>query len=755
MIFLKGDNMSLIELKDIGKIYVSENSVAVGIRGVNAKMDVGEFIAVTGASGSGKTTLLNVLSGMDTYEEGEMLVCGEPTSHYIQSDWEEYREKYISFIFQDYNILESFTVLQNVELALTHISSKKERRKRAELLLEKVGLTKHKNHKGSKLSGGQKQRTVIARALAKDSPIILADEPTGNLDSRSAKEIIDLLKEISADKLVVVVTHSFDEVKDVATREIRIFDGAVERDTVLADAEKKDPKSLIAAAEGTSKKKKLSFIRDGVELGAHRFFAKPKLAVFMSIIMTVAILATFFFTALIIGDPNLLAKDHVFTPLDGRVAITHIDGSPITEEEISKLAERLGAKSYLSFDGALDTFVRIRKPDSDYGYMSLKYTYGTDGCKPTVGRLPGEGEVYLKLPIKMRPHFGSDTLLIDTIRSDSGQKYKVSGVEYFYDNGKYAEMVIRTEDFAEMSVSGYFNNRQGDITVRYSVMYENGELIEQQDSRILINNELKGNEVLLVGKYSDEEILSVSNFSIDIYDYSFMQGRMSYDFDGEYNEAKSDALFKEYQKGEKEEYFYYNIWGVHISPELASDIIENSVSKLYPQASLFFENDSEAKQACAGLKDEGYLALTTDVYYFDIEQRILSIIEAIFLIAIWLVAIIFLCFFLSLCMSKNVDTLRKDVGILRSMGIKNNAIRVSMYSIMALSAIPALIFFAVVAFAVYTSPTLNPMVPFIHAPHYALIVLGMFIIVMRLAGKNNKRIFKQSVRKTLRGGNEE
>ena len=118
MIFLKGDNMSLIELKDIGKIYVSENSVAVGIRGVNAKMDVGEFIAVTGASGSGKTTLLNVLSGMDTYEEGEMLVCGEPTSHYIQSDWEEYREKYISFIFQDYNIIESFTVLENVELAL-------------------------------------------------------------------------------------------------------------------------------------------------------------------------------------------------------------------------------------------------------------------------------------------------------------------------------------------------------------------------------------------------------------------------------------------------------------------------------------------------------------------------------------------------------------------------------------------------------------------------------------------------------------
>ena len=188
--------MSLLELKEIGKIYVSEGNVSVGIRGVNLAFEKNEFVAITGKSGSGKSTLLNVLSGMDSYEEGEMLVEGEPTSHFIEQDWEEYREKYISFIFQDYNIIDSFTVLENVELALCSIEDKRERRARALELIDRVGLSDHVKHKGSHLSGGQKQRTVIARALAKDSPIILADEPCGNLDSATTREIISLLCEV-------------------------------------------------------------------------------------------------------------------------------------------------------------------------------------------------------------------------------------------------------------------------------------------------------------------------------------------------------------------------------------------------------------------------------------------------------------------------------------------------------------------------------------------------------------------------------
>ena len=232
--------MALLSLKDVGKIYVSEGNVTVGIRGVNLSFDRGEFVAITGKSGSGKSTLLNVISGMDSYEEGELYIEGQTTSHYLQPEWEEYREKYISFIFQDYNIIESFTVLQNVELALMHIEDKKARRERAMELIRRVGLASHVKQKGSKLSGGQKQRTVIARALAKDSPIILADEPTGNLDSATSKEIISLLREVSEDKLLIVVTHNFEQVEDCATRHVRIFDGAVEADHVIRDAAKKE-----------------------------------------------------------------------------------------------------------------------------------------------------------------------------------------------------------------------------------------------------------------------------------------------------------------------------------------------------------------------------------------------------------------------------------------------------------------------------------------------------------------------------------
>ena len=289
--------MPLIELKGIGKIYVSESNVSVGIRGVDLSFDRGEFVAVTGKSGSGKSTLLNVISGMDTYEEGELYIEGEPTSHYLQSDWEEYREKYISFIFQDYNIIESFTVLQNVELALMHIEDRKERRARALELLDRVGLTSHLKQKGSRLSGGQKQRTVIARALAKDSPIILADEPTGNLDSATSKEIIALLREVSKDKLLIVVTHNFEEVEECATRHIRIFDGAVESDSVIYRVAPVAYETGEKVKRPDPKRERKRELENGFSLGKAIFWAKPKLTLFLCLLMIVGTLGIFLNTA--------------------------------------------------------------------------------------------------------------------------------------------------------------------------------------------------------------------------------------------------------------------------------------------------------------------------------------------------------------------------------------------------------------------------------------------------------------------------
>ena len=204
----------MLKLENVSKIYYTNGIVATGISKVNLELNIGEFVVITGESGSGKSTLLNVISGIDSYEEGEMYINGKETSHYTEKDFEEYRKKYIANIFQSFNLINSYTVYQNVELVLLLNGYKRRQIKKKVLdIIDKVGLTKFKNTKVSKLSGGQKQRVAIARAIVKDTPIIVADEPTGNLDTKSAYEIIELLKNVAKDKLVVIVTHNIEQVE--------------------------------------------------------------------------------------------------------------------------------------------------------------------------------------------------------------------------------------------------------------------------------------------------------------------------------------------------------------------------------------------------------------------------------------------------------------------------------------------------------------------------------------------------------------
>lgn len=227
--------MSLIKLQNVSKFYYSKGIIASGISRVNLELDTGEFVVITGESGSGKSTLLNVISGLDTYEEGEMYIDGKETSHYTTSDFEKYRQRYISCVFQSFNLVSSYTVYQNVALAMQIDGYKADEIKGKVLdIIDKVGLSEYTNRKVSRLSGGQKQRVAIARALAKDTRVLVADEPTGNLDSESAIGIVDLLTEIAADKLVIVVTHNFDQFKDHATRVIKMYDGKIVEDTGAA-----------------------------------------------------------------------------------------------------------------------------------------------------------------------------------------------------------------------------------------------------------------------------------------------------------------------------------------------------------------------------------------------------------------------------------------------------------------------------------------------------------------------------------------
>ena len=231
----------MLKLKNVSKFYYNKGVIASGFNKVSIEFDLQEFVAIVGESGSGKSTLLNVISGLDSYEEGEMYINGEETSHYRESEFEEYRKKYVSNIFQNFNLVNSYTVYQNIELVmLLNGYKRKDVKKKVLDIIDKVGLSKYKNTKTAKLSGGQKQRVAIARALAKETPIIVCDEPTGNLDSKSAKSIIKLLKDISQDKLVIIVTHNFEQVEDVATRIVRMHDGKIVSDKKVKETPKEE-----------------------------------------------------------------------------------------------------------------------------------------------------------------------------------------------------------------------------------------------------------------------------------------------------------------------------------------------------------------------------------------------------------------------------------------------------------------------------------------------------------------------------------
>lgn len=233
----------MLQLKDIVKKYGVGDNLVSALNGVSVTFRENEFVAILGHSGCGKTTLLNIIGGLDHYTSGDLVINGVSTKEYKDRDWDAYRNHSIGFIFQSYNLIPHQTVLANVELALTISGvSKSERRKRAKQALEKVGLGDQLNKKPNQMSGGQMQRVAIARALINDPDILLADEPTGALDSETSIQVMELLKEIAKDKLVVMVTHNPELADQYATRIIRIKDGELTGDSDPFEAKKEKKK---------------------------------------------------------------------------------------------------------------------------------------------------------------------------------------------------------------------------------------------------------------------------------------------------------------------------------------------------------------------------------------------------------------------------------------------------------------------------------------------------------------------------------
>lgn len=229
----------MLSLKNIKKSYVTGEFKQVALGGVSLNFRQNEFVAILGPSGSGKTTCLNIIGGLDKYDSGDLIINGKSTREFKDSDWDAYRNNSIGFIFQSYNLISHLSILDNVEMGMTLSGvSSAEKHKKALESLERVGLKDHVHKRPNQLSGGQMQRVAIARALANDPDIILADEPTGALDTKTSIQIMDLIKDIAKDKLVIMVTHNPELAKEYADRIVEFRDGNVISDTNPLESEK-------------------------------------------------------------------------------------------------------------------------------------------------------------------------------------------------------------------------------------------------------------------------------------------------------------------------------------------------------------------------------------------------------------------------------------------------------------------------------------------------------------------------------------
>ena len=293
----------MLEIKNITKVYKTGNFTQKALNKVNINFRENEFVSILGPSGSGKTTLLNIIGGLDKYTSGDLIINEISTKKYKDKDWDSYRNHRIGFVFQSYNLIPHQNVLSNVELALTLSGiGKKERRKRAIKVLKEVGLSEHIYKKPNQMSGGQMQRVAIARALINNPDILLADEPTGALDSETSKQIMNLLKKISKDKLVIMVTHNPELAEEYSNRIISLKDGEV-----ISDTNPYDGKEIVEYKKSKTKKTNMSFLT-ALSLSLNNLMTKKGRTLLTAFAGSIGIIGIALILSLSNGVNNYIAK---------------------------------------------------------------------------------------------------------------------------------------------------------------------------------------------------------------------------------------------------------------------------------------------------------------------------------------------------------------------------------------------------------------------------------------------------------------
>ncbi len=720
----------MLKLKNVSKYYYQDGVIASGFTKINLELHMGEFVVITGESGSGKSTLLNVLSGLDTYEDGEMYINGEETSHYTEEDYLEYRRKYVSNIFQNFNLVNSYTVFENIELTMLMNGKKKsEVKEYVNELIDKVGLTKYKNTFASKLSGGQKQRVAIARALANDTPIIVADEPTGSLDSRASSSILKLLHEVSKDKLVIVVTHNKSEIEEYATRLIRMHDGKILENKVV--------KEINLDSNVHPKEVKNIHPLSKIRLGIRNAFNIPVKFILMFVIfMLIAVSLTTFYGNVKIAEYEEMGYSYnayFHNDSSKRIIIKKPNNELFTSNDYEKIKNIANIDYLVENDLINDYTVSINSSTFylDGGIVNQKPT------KVDVGRLPEKDDEIVVYGNENDWYLSdmAEELLKETFSFDNAILGKVKIVGIIYDNSfDYIYKFYIPENFANKIIT--LNNQD---------YYNNGyelydRVVEGMSGEIYI---------IPTDKLKKGEAIVKDNLESYCPNYNCLNAKIKVSVKNIYYNDKADLkITNVYTRDNANKLLNINYDDYYNVIFISNEDYNNLYNKGNYQSSVFVKDLKDLDSVNKALEDLGYTTLklrdskSNDAEMVSQVFKIFRLMMTIFLT--------FTLFFITYFIIKIIYKSRNSYYVtLRTLGsTKKVCINILMNELLTLATFTYtifLIFIYLVNHNIISNKYFTDITKYLDIPAY-LVIYGILIVIsVLIAYRYGRKIFKNSI----------
>lgn len=780
-----------IKLQNISKYYYSETAVTQALQGINLEFRMGEFVAITGESGSGKSTLLRIISGMDTFDDGELYVDGQPTFQYDEDDWEEYRRTKIGFVFQDYSLIGHYTAKENIVSALLIMGvPEKEAGDKAIHYLERVGLSAQRDQRASKLSSGQKQRLSIARALAKDTDIIVADEPTGNLDSETGAQIVKLLRDLSQDHLVIMVTHNYEQVEKYVTRKVRLHDGSLILDvsenvdtnqkSEVSENTDTDQKSEVSEDMDTEQKSEMSENVDNNEKTTAgkkserneerlrdrtigRIFVRmnavrqpEKIALFMGFFLAAAIVSFLFIGQLLMNADDIYTKKYSATSFarkdDKRISIRRKDQKFMTKKDIDQLTKMKHVVSVDQYDIVNDVnyyFEEGKDYRQEYGYNRMSTS--NEG-----GLYDSQNVEYVKKDQYMRSSSclkksdlakGSLPKKIDEVVLYDRGKYKVGDTITFF----YTSDVLwsSTENYIQrkMKVSGLLKNKDkqvyfspeictmlqstvtgGKVFYEYAYNQKLGKYQGQATLWPIVGDIVKKDNELCVSGAYEAAVYRAEDNDLTLLDQSGLLHIDQYDKDMKSKDVKQ---IENVETGEK-----INGCGANFA-EVSQNIYEKYYRTDSRQASVYITSYAKMDHVLKALDKAGYEAVSTlrfgaDEYDSDlVQERLRTIGVAVAILLVMMAAEILIL--------RSIFKIQiKDQKILKFMGMSTKLIGKINYMEMRRYSITAIIVVAVVMNVVgIFVPALRAMLYYYEWPGYLAYFMYNYVAAMVMVAAFN------------------